>query len=140
MANLTRYDPFSDIDNFFRGFTLRPIRLDKDLEAPQIKIDVKEDDKLFTIHAEMPGVRKEDIKVTVDGNQVAISGEIKRESQKKDGERLLHSECYHGTVYRAFALDSAIDDKAAQAKYDNGVLELKLPKKTAGGPAKLTVS
>jgi HSP20 family protein len=112
-----------------------------DIEAaPQMKIEVKEDDKAFTVHAEIPGAKKDDIKVTVDGNEVAISAEVKRESEKKEGERVVHSERYYGKVYRAFTLDSAIDDRAAQAKYSDGVLELTLPKKAGGGPSKLTVS
>lgn len=141
MANLTRYDPFSDFDDLFRGFRLMPVRMPKDLEgAPQMKIDVKEDDRNYVVHAEVPGARKEDIKVTVDGNQVSITAEVKRQSEKKEGERVVHSERYYGNVYRSFSLESAIDDKAAQAKYNDGVLELTLPKKSAGGPSKLQIS
>jgi HSP20 family protein len=141
MANLTRYDPFSELDDLFRGFVLRPVRMGTETEAaPQMKIEVKEDDKAYSIHAEIPGAKKEDIKVTVDGNEVAISAEVRRQSEKKEGERVVHSERYYGKVYRAFTLDSAIDDRAAQAKYNDGVLELTLPKKAGGGPAKLTVS
>jgi HSP20 family protein len=92
------------------------------------------------VHAEIPGAKKEDIKVTVDGNEVAISAEVRRNSERKDGERVTHSERYYGRVYRAFTLDSAIDDRAAQAQYKDGVLELALPKKAGGRPAKLAVS
>ena len=141
MANLTRYDPFSDLNDLLRGFMLRPVRMGAEIEAaPQMKIEVKENDKAFTVHAEIPGVKKEDIKVTVDGNEVAISAEVKRETEKKEGERVVHSERYYGKVYRSFTLDSAIDDRAAQAKYDDGVLELTLPRKAGGGPSKLAVS
>lgn len=143
MTNLsvTRYDPFSELNELFRGFMLRPVRLGAEIEAaPQMKIEVKEDDRAFTVQAEIPGVKKEDIKVTVDGNEVAISAEVKREIEKKEGSRVVHSERYYGNVYRSFTLDSAIDDHAAQAKYNDGVLELTLPKKAGGGPSKLTVS
>jgi HSP20 family protein len=141
MANLKRYDPFSDLDDLFRGFMLRPVRLSAEGEAaPQIKIEVKEDDKNYSVHAEIPGVKKEDIKVTIDGNEIAISAEVKRESEKKEGERVVHSERYYGKAYRAFTLDSAIDDRASKAQYKDGVLELTLPKKAGGGPSKLTVS
>lgn len=92
------------------------------------------------MHAEIPGARKGDIKVTVDGNEVTVSAEVRRGSEKKDGERVTHSERYYGKVYRAFTLDSAIDDRAAQAQYKDGVLELTLLKKAGGGPAKLAVS
>lgn len=70
----------------------------------------------------------------MDANQIAISAEVKRESEKKLGERIVHSERYRGSVYRAFTLDSAVDDKAAEAKYNDGVFELRLPKKKGGGP------
>lgn len=141
MANLTRYDPFSDLDDMFRGFRLMPVKMPKELEAaPQMKIEVKEDDKAYTVHAEIPGAKKDDIKVTVEGNQVSVSAEVKRETEKKEGERVVHSERYYGNVYRSFMLDSAIDDSAAQAKYSDGVLQLTLPKKTGGGPNKLKVS
>jgi HSP20 family protein len=140
MANLMRYDPLTDLDDLFRGFMLRPVRLGTELEAaPQMKIEVKEDDMAYTVHAEIPGVKKEDIKVTVEGNEVAISAEVKRESEKKEGERVVHSERYYGKVYRAFTLDSALDESAAKAQYDDGVLELTLPKKAGGGPSRLTV-
>jgi HSP20 family protein len=141
MANLTRYDPFTELNDLFRGLMLRPVRMGGDVEAaPQMKIEVKEDDEAYTVHAELPGVRKEDIKVTVDGSEVAISAEVRRETEKKEGERVMHSERYYGKVYRSFTLDSAIDDRAAQARYSDGVLELTLPKKAGGGPSRLSVS
>ncbi|MEX0960890.1 MAG: Hsp20/alpha crystallin family protein [Burkholderiales bacterium] len=141
MANLTRFDPFNDLDDLFRGFMLRPVRMGAAAEsAPEMKIDVKEDEKFYTIHAEIPGAKKEDIKVTVDNNTVSIGAEIRRESEKKEGERIVHSERYHGSVYRSFTLDSAIDEKNAQAKYTDGVLELVLPRKAGSAPNRVTVS
>jgi HSP20 family protein len=139
MSNITSYDPLFNVDDFFRGFRLPPMRRIDDT-APKIKIEVEEDDKAFTIHAEVPGVKKDDIKVTVDANQVAISAEIKRESEKKEKGRVVHSERYYGNVYRSFSLDSAVDDTKAKANYKDGVLELVLPKKSSGGPTKLQVS
>jgi HSP20 family protein len=77
MANLIRYNPVDDaFDDLFRGMFLRPVRMEGSQEI-QIKLDVKEDDKNYTVHAEIPGVKKEDIHVSIDGNQVAISAEIK---------------------------------------------------------------
>lgn len=141
MANLTRYDPFSDLDDLIRGFRLLPVRVPKELEgAPQIRVEVKEDDKNYMVNAEIPGVKKEDIKVTVDGNQVSISAEVKRESEKKEGERVVHSERYYGNVYRSFTLDSAVDDSAAQAKYTDGMLSLTLPKKAGKADHRIRIS
>src|SRR5512135_1800087 len=129
MANLTRYNPVDDaFDDLFRGFFMRPVRV-AGMPEMQIKMDVKEDDKAYSVHAEIPGVEKDDIHVTIDGNQVAISAEVKNEKEVKEGEKVLRSERYYGKVSRAFTLGQDVDEAAAQAKYDNGVLELTLPKK-----------
>jgi HSP20 family protein len=142
MANVTRYDPFDvyvePFDNLFRGF-FRPVRTDTADAAVQIKIDVKEDDKAYTIHAEIPGVKKEDIHVTVDGNQVSLAAEIKRDSETREGEKLLRSERYYGKTYRSFTLGSDVDDATAETKYSDGVLELKLPKKAASNAKRLEI-
>lgn len=142
MANVTRYDPFDvyvePFDNLFRGF-FRPVRTDTADAEVQIKIDVKEDDKAYTIHAEIPGVKKEDIHVTVDGNQVSLAAKIKRDSETREGEKLLRSERYYGKTYRSFTLGSDVDDATAEAKYSDGVLELKLPKKAASNAKRLEI-
>ena len=79
MANVTRYDPFADLDDMFKGFMLRPVRLDPQAPQMQIKMDVKENDSAYVVRADIPGVKKEDIKVDVDGNVVSISAEVKQE-------------------------------------------------------------
>jgi HSP20 family protein len=107
--------------------------------AVQFKMDVKEDGNNYLVHAEIPGVRKEDIHVAIDGNQVTVSAEVKRQSEEKQGERVLRSERYFGKVARAFTLGSEVDSNAAQAKYTDGVLELTLPKKSAVSAKTLTV-
>ena len=140
MANLTRYDPFEfgvePFDDLFRGF-FRPVRLERDL--PQFKVDVKEDDKTYTVHADLPGVKKEDIHVTVDGNVVTVSAETRRESEQKDGEKLLKRERYFGKVSRSFTLDKDVNEAEASAKYADGVLELRLPKKAATTQKRLEI-
>jgi len=139
MANITRWDPFEDsLDDLVKGFFLRPMRSESP-EQLRIKMDVKEDDKTYTVHAEIPGVKKEDIQVSIEGNQVAISAEVKRDKQEKQGEKVLRSERYYGRVYRAFALAQDVDQEKAQAKYENGVLELTLPKKAATSTRTLSV-
>ncbi len=105
----------------------------------QIKMDVSEDDRAYTVHAEIPGVTKEDIHVTIEGNQVSISTEVKKEKDVKEGEKILRSERYYGSVARAFSLAQDVDEGAAQAKYTDGVLELKLPKKVAASARKLVI-
>jgi HSP20 family protein len=136
MANLTRYDP---LDDFFRGFFVRPVEFGMPAETPSIKIDVKEQDKAYTIHAEIPGVKKEEIHVSVDGAMVSISAERKQEKEVKEGERVLRSERYFGKVSRTFQLNQEVDDAAASAKFTDGVLELTLPKKAAAKSKRLVI-
>jgi HSP20 family protein len=143
MANVTRFDPFQisgfdPLEDVFKGF-FRPVRIEGAPDV-QIKMDVKEDDKGYTVHAEIPGVKKDDIHVTIDGNQVSISAEAKQEKEVKEGEKVLRSERYYGKVARSFSVGSDIDEAASQAKYADGVLELVLPKKTAASSKKLTIS
>lgn len=143
MANLTRYDPFnvdSVFDDFFKGFLVRPMRMEGMPKAPEMKMDVHENDKSYTVKAEIPGVKKEDIQVSIDGNTVSISAEVKKESEQKEGEKVLRSERYYGQVARSFSLGSEIDEAAASAKYTDGVLELTLPKKAAASAKRLTIS
>jgi len=137
MGNLmTRYDP---LDDFFRGFLVRPVDFGSPADAPTIKVDVKEQDKAFVVHAEMPGIRKEDIHVSVDGTVVSISAERKQEKEVKEGEHVLRSERYFGKVSRSFQLSQDVDDSKAVAKFADGVLELTLPKKAATQSRRLTI-
>lgn len=139
MANILRHTPVDTaFDDLFRGFFMRPVRYDGQQEI-QIKLDVSEDDKAYTVHAEIPGVKKEDIHVTVDGSQVAISAEVKNEKEVKEGEKVLRSERYYGKVSRVFQLDQDVDESAAQAKYNDGILELRLPKRISAKSKNLTI-
>jgi len=136
MANLTRYDPFGDIfDDLFKGFLVRPVAYDGDNAVRPMKIDVTEQNGEFKVLAELPGVKKENIKVNIDGDTVSIAAEAGAERDVKDGERVLRSERYFGKVSRAFRLGQELDEARASAKYADGVLELTLPKKAAT-PAK----
>jgi len=146
MANITRLDPFAELtrfnpfgDDFFKGFTLRPVFQGIEGE-PQIRLDVSEDDKAYTVKAEIPGVKKEDIKVSVDGNQVSISAEVKKEKEEKEGKKVIRSERYYGSVSRSFSLGQDVDHAAAQAKYSDGVLELTLPKRAGSSVKQLSIS
>jgi HSP20 family protein len=139
MARLSVYDPFAEVfPELFRGL-MTPAR-GRETQALEIKVDVKESPADYTVHAELPGVSKDEINVEIDGNRVSISGEVKRESEQKDGERVLRSERYYGSVARSFVLANEIDESKSQAKFDNGVLTLTLPKKTVVGGKKLAIS
>jgi HSP20 family protein len=145
MANITRFDPFGDLTRFdpFRGLD-DMLRLPRGFvrgvpEEPQIRMDVAEDDKTYRVTAEIPGVNKEDIKISIDGRQVSISAEVKREKEEKKGETVIRSERYYGSQYRSFTLQGDIDEGKADAKYENGVLELTLPKKEPATAKRVTV-
>jgi HSP20 family protein len=118
---------------------LRPWREGRVEAAPQIKLDVSETDNEYTVTAEIPGVRKEDIDVRIDGNLVTLSAEVKKESEEKKEGRLLRSERQYGYASRSFTLASAVDDAKADAKYANGVLTLKLPKRAAESRKRLSI-
>lgn len=137
MANIIRQlDP---LDELFRGFFVRPVDLGNSQQTPSIRMDVKEQEGSYLVHAELPGVNKEDVHVTVDGNQVSISAEVKQEKEVKEGERVLRSERYFGKVSRSFQLAQDIDDTQAVAKFTDGILELTLPKRAATASKRLTV-
>lgn len=144
--NLTRFDPFGGIgrmmpralDEWFRDVSPRGLR--ELATEPSIGLDVAENDQGYTVRAEIPGVKKEDIKVEVQGNRVSISAETRRESEQKQGERIVRSELYYGAQHRSFALEQDVDESKATARYVDGVLELTLPKKAGGGASKLQIS
>jgi HSP20 family protein len=122
----------------FRGFLLRPLPFEGQPEM-QIKMDVKEDEKNYTVHAEIPGVKKEDIHVTIEGNQIALSAEIRKFEEEKKDEKILRSERFFGKLSRTFNLAQDVDEESSQAKYADGILELTLPKKLGGKAKKLMI-
>lgn len=132
MANMTRYSPFDEsLDELFRGFFVRPVNFEGPASTGQFRVEVAEKDNAYVLRGELPGVKKDDINITIDGDTVAITAEVKNEKDVKDGERVLRSERHYGKVYRAFTLGQAVDEAGAQARYADGVLELTLPKKAA---------
>jgi HSP20 family protein len=140
MANITRYRPFDELfDELTKGFFVRPLALPGEPEL-KMKIEVKEGDKAYTVRAEIPGVKKEDIQIDVSGGQVSISAEVRKEKEEKQGERVLHSERYYGMLSRSFTLPADVDSQTAKAEYKDGVLELTLPKKVTAQSKRLTIS
>ncbi|MCK9985544.1 MAG: HSP20 family protein [Azoarcus sp.] len=138
MSNLIRRDPFDDL---LRGFFVRPVDFGGGgaSEAPQMRVDVKEDNDTYQVHAELPGIRKEDIHVHIDGPVVSISAERKQEKEVKEGERVLRTERYFGKVSRSFQLGQEVDEAKSSAKFKDGVLELSLPKKAHEQAKRLTI-
>ena len=105
-----------------------------------MKIDVKEDDKTFTIKADIPGVKKEDIQIDIDDDQVSLRAEAKQEKEEKKGEKVVYSERSYGMVSRSFSLPAEVDANGAKAEYKDGVLNLVLPKKAGAQARRLSVS
>ena len=140
MANLTRYNPFDDLFNeFTKGFWVKPLAMPAGTEV-NIKVDVKEDDKGYTVRADIPGVKKEDIQVDVEGNMIALRAEAKQEKEEKKGEKVIYSERSYGMASRSFTLPAEVDSKGAKAEYKDGVLTLSLPKKGNGGGKRIAVA
>ena len=119
------------------GFYIRPLHGDP--LPSQIKLDLRESDGGYLLQAGLPGVGKEDIHVSIDGSVVTLRAEVKQQDKRAEGEKVLRSERYYGAVSRSFQLPQDIDQSAAKAKYDNGVLTLTLPKKQASNAQRLHI-
>jgi HSP20 family protein len=141
MANVTRFDPFNDlVDDFFKGFLVRPLAYENGREAlPRMKVDVAEKNGAYVVTAELPGVKKEDIQVSIDGAQITLAAEVKREREAAQDERVLHTERVYGRLSRSFTLPQELDETTAEAKFKDGVLELTLPKKAAAQRKQITI-
>lgn len=129
-------------DDLFRdlapGFYVKPLHGDP--LPSQIKVQVNESDKSYTIQAELPGVAKEDIHVDVNGNLVTLKAEVKQHDSQGDEDQVLRTERYYGSVSRSFELPAEVESDAASAKYEDGILLLTLPKKQSSqGSKRLTV-
>ena len=121
------------------GFYVRPLHGDPLPTPGQMKVDVKENENAYTVCAEVPGVPKDDIHVSVEGNVVSLRAEVRQQDQQTEGEKVLRSERYYGAVARSFQLPSDIDAGQCKARYDNGVLTLTLPKKQGGNAQRLAI-
>lgn len=130
MTSLMRFEPlFSEpFEDFFKR-VMRPARWEVEAAPVDIKLDVAETEEAYTVKAEMPGMKKDDIHVEIDGNVVAISAESRAEKKVEEKGKLIRSERYYGSLYRSFTLGHEIDEAAADAKYVDGILELTLPKR-----------
>ena len=145
--SIIRYEPLGAVNGLFddllRGFFVRPL-LNSDAATAEaapvpMRVDVTEQDGTYRVNAELPGFKKEDIKVTVEGDVLTIAAENKAETEKKEGSRVIYRERRAHSYARSFRLGDAVDLDAANAKYENGVLELTLPKSTQEGVKRVTV-
>ena len=141
MSNITRFDPFNElVDDLFKGFLVRPLSYEgREAVAPRMRVDVAEKNGAYLVTAEVPGVKKEDIHVSVDGAQVTLEAEVKQEREAGKDERQLHVERVYGKATRSFTLPQELDESKVEAKYRDGVLELTLPKKAAAARKQITI-
>jgi HSP20 family protein len=120
------FDDFSSPSIFFKSTF-------NELLDNSFKVDIKESPKMFELQAQIPGLKKEDIHVSIDGGMVTIQAERKESSESKSvDERIIRSECYYGSIARSFQMPSEIDRTQTKANYENGILSLVLPKKNGG--------
>lgn len=126
LPSLFTPEPFT-FDDAFRSF-MRPYRWETTAEVPPIRIDVTETDVAYMVKADIPGMRKEDIHVEIEGAQVMINVETKKEPPPVTEGRVLRTERTFGFASRVFSLGYEIDRTKAVAKYVDGVLMLTLPK------------
>jgi HSP20 family protein len=146
MASIQRFDPFNDlVDDLFKGFLVRPVSYDgrgpwgHDGGLPRLKVDVAERNGAYAVTAELPGVRKEDIHVSIDGAEVTLEADVKREKEVTKDERVLHTERVFGKASRSFTLPQEVDEAKAEARFRDGVLELTLPKKAAAARKQISI-
>ncbi len=147
MKTLARWNPFRELapftsfpemDRYFEEFPFRPMTVGYE-PAPMMRVEVTENEKAYKIEAEIPGMKKEDIAVSIDGNTVSITAEVKREKEVKEDEKTLRSERYYGSVSRMLTLPLDVNSATAEASYEGGLLTLTLPKAPGTAARRLAV-
>lgn len=135
---MSRFDPMREIEDIFKESGWPP-GLRRFGSESMVRMDVSETEQAYTVRADMPGVSKEDIKVAVDGRDVSINAEIRKEQEEKQGENIICSERIYGQQSRHFSLPQEVDDTRVEARYQDGVLELVLPKKANAGRKQISI-
>jgi len=137
LRDMTRFDPFADMGALWSELPMAVRTLEPE---PMMRLDLTESETGYIVKAEIPGVSKEDISVSLEGGTVSITAEVKREKAAKEGEMVMRNERYYGAVSRSFTLPTDVDAKGASAEYKDGVLNLTLPKKANGSAKRVAVS
>lgn len=131
-------------DEFFRdfplGYSIRPLHGDPLPAASQFNVEIKDSESAVIVQAEIPGVDKEDIDISVDGNVLTIGAEVRQYDADTENEKVVHSERYYGAVQRRFSLPASVSDEKAKAEYKDGMLILTLPKEVPNGTKKIAIN
>ena len=143
----TRWDPFKDLEELEKRlastFGRAPVKGEGGKEAMTVAewaplVDISEDEKEYVIKAELPEVKKEDVKLTVQDNVLSISGERKSEKEEK-GKRYHRIERTYGSFMRSFTLPEDADGAQVSAEYKDGMLKVRLPKSEKAKPKSIDV-
>ncbi|MDT8398799.1 MAG: Hsp20/alpha crystallin family protein [Pseudomonadales bacterium] len=121
------FDVESFFDEAFPSFRLLP---ENKVNTGRLAVDITENDDNFVVKADFPGIKKDDIKITLDNNVLTIAAEYKQEAEKKEKGRVIRQERRYGKYSRSFSLGSGVNEKAVAAAFDNGVLSVTIPKDT----------
>jgi HSP20 family protein len=142
---IERWDPFreavslSDAMNaLLRESYIRPSSVPGQPGPGLLPLDVSEDENEFVVQAALPGVKPEDVQITVHGDTLTIQGEIKAEEEKK-GRRWHLRERRFGQFQRSLSLATPVDSDKAQAQFEHGVLTLRLPKSEQARPRQIKI-
>jgi HSP20 family protein len=146
MKTLARWNPFRELapfsfpemERYFGEFPYGPLSVGYE-STPTMRVDVTESEAAYKVEAEMPGMKKEDIAVSIDGNTVSITAEVKREKEVKEGEKAMRSERYYGSMARVLTFPLDVNAATAEASYEGGVLTLTLPKAPGTAARRLAV-
>jgi len=139
--NITRWEPFRDVEEMFRQYSplfARSLRRSGDNAGEWAPVDISETDKEFVIKAELPEVKKEDVRVTLDDGVLTIAGERRHEKEHKDANEI-RVESFYGTFSRSFSLPDNVDATGIRAETKDGVLRVRIPKTAPATPKAIAI-
>ena len=147
MRTLARWNPFRELapfasfpegETYFGEFPFPSLAMGYE-PTPLMRVEVTEDEVCYIVKAEIPGMKKDDIAVSIDGSTVSITAEVKREKQVNPAAKVLRGECYYGSVFRKLTLPFDVNAAKAEASYEAGVLKLMLPKAPGSQARRLAI-
>ena len=140
--NIIRWEPFREVDEMFRQYSplfTRALRRNGGEAGEWTPVaDISETDQEYVIKAELPEVKKEDVKVTLDNGIMTIAGERKYQKEQNDATEI-RIESFYGTFSRSFSLPENIDANGIRAETKDGVLRVKIPKTEAAAPQAVSI-
>jgi HSP20 family protein len=146
--NLVKWDPFKELEDMSsrlnRIFGRLPVRAGADNEMLAVadwvpSVDISETDAAYLIKGEIPGVKKEDVKVSLQDGMLTIQGERRQEKEEKD-KKFHRVECSYGSFTRSFRVPDDADEAAVSAEFKDGMLNVTLPKSAKAKPKSIEVA